>query len=61
MRNDEVAVDFRGKISLGFRKQDHTHYRGSEAPDGTITLVPLVRVPAYKVAPEPSEPEPEMA
>jgi len=42
----EVWVDNRGLADLSFRKQDHTRYLAEEAADGTITLVPLVRVPA---------------
>lgn len=43
----EVSIDGKGRADLSaVRKQDHVRYLGEEAPDGTITLVPLVRVPA---------------
>lgn len=43
----EVSIDRLGRVNLSpVRKQDHVRYLAEESPDGTITLVPLVRVPA---------------
>lgn len=43
----EISIDGRGRADLSaVRKQDHVRYLAEESPDGTITLVPLVRVPA---------------
>jgi|SRR6185437_11472866 len=43
----EVRIDTLGRADLSrVRKQDHVRYLAEEAADGTITLVPLVRVPA---------------
>jgi hypothetical protein len=42
MRDNEVVVGLDGMASLGWRRQDHTHYMGTEDPDGTIHLVPAV-------------------
>jgi hypothetical protein len=43
----EVRIDGKGRADLSaVRKQDHARYLAEESPDGTITLVPLVRVPA---------------
>lgn len=43
----EISIDGRGRADLSpVRKQDHARYLAEESPDGTITLVPLVRVPA---------------
>lgn len=47
----EVAVDSRGRVPLAFRKQDHQRYLAEENDDGTITLTPLVRVHAMRLAP----------
>ena len=49
MRNNEVIVDSRGKISLGFRKHVHDRYLWTEDPDGTIHLIPAVLVPARRL------------
>ena len=47
MRKNEVRVDARGHISLGFRKhKEHRLYLVSEDPDGTIHLIPATVVPA---------------
>lgn len=59
MRKNEVLVDSRGKISLGFRKHVHDRYLAEEDPDGTIHLVPAVLVPARLRIP--SSPLREMA
>jgi hypothetical protein len=46
MRDNELIVDSRGKVSLAFRKHNHNRYLAMEDPDGTIHLVPAVLVPA---------------
>jgi hypothetical protein len=53
MKRNEVAVDFRGKISLDFRRsKEHIRYLAEESPDGVITLTPAARVPAYLLRPD---------
>jgi len=42
LKDNEVVVGLNGMASLGWRKQNHTHYMGTEDPDGTIHLVPAV-------------------
>lgn len=48
--NHEVNVDWEGMISLRWRWQkQYVKYLGSEAEDGTITLIPAVLVPAVRL------------
>lgn len=43
----EISIDGRGRADLSpVRKQDHVRYLAEESRDGTIILVPLVRIPA---------------
>lgn len=53
----EISIDRLGRADLSaVRKQDHVKYLAEESRDGTITLVPLVRVPAMlPEAPEDNE------
>ena len=53
-----ITVDSTGRTSLaGVRTQDHRQYEASESEDGTITLIPLVKVRVRNV---PLVPQPEL-